>query len=99
MIFHVCPPVRRITISLKLVDYLCAHVNNQWYNYYLYLYPLTKRIPIIPYMTLRSKANFCLTMPLNTCHESPNDILGVQFHSGVACPSFCKVLVCTVLVV
>ena len=32
---HVCPPVRKIIHSLKLVDYLHVQANNPWYNYYL----------------------------------------------------------------
>ena len=32
---HVCPPVRKIIHSLKLVDYLHVHAENPWYNYYL----------------------------------------------------------------
>ena len=32
---HVCPSVCKIIHSLKLVDYLNAQADNQWYNYYL----------------------------------------------------------------
>ena len=32
---HVCPPVRKIIHSLKLVDYLHVQADNPWYNYYL----------------------------------------------------------------
>ena len=32
---HVCPPVRKIIHSLKLVDYLHVHAENPWYNYHL----------------------------------------------------------------
>ena len=30
----VCPPVREIIHSLKLVDYLLVQADKQWYNYY-----------------------------------------------------------------
>ena len=33
--YHVCPPVRKIIYSLKLVDYLHVQADNPWYNYYL----------------------------------------------------------------
>ena len=32
---YVCPSVREIVHSLKLVDYLHVQAVNQWYNYYL----------------------------------------------------------------
>ena len=35
-LYHVCPPVRKIIHSLKLVDYLHVQTDNPWYNYYLY---------------------------------------------------------------
>ena len=31
-IYHVCPPVRKIIHSLKLVDYLHVQADNPWYN-------------------------------------------------------------------
>ena len=31
----VCPPVRKIIHSLKLVEYLQVQAGNQWYNYYV----------------------------------------------------------------
>ena len=34
-LYHVCPPVRKIIHSLKLVDYLHVQGDNPWYNYYL----------------------------------------------------------------
>ena len=34
-LYHVCPPVRKIILSLKLVDYLHVQVDNPWYNYYI----------------------------------------------------------------
>ena len=34
-LYHVCPPVRKIIHSLKLVDYLHVQADNPWYNYYL----------------------------------------------------------------
>ena len=34
-LYHVCPPVRKIFHSLKLVDYLHVQADNPWYNYYL----------------------------------------------------------------
>ena len=34
-LYHVCPPVRKIIHSLKLVDYLHVQVDNPWYNYYI----------------------------------------------------------------
>ena len=33
--FHVCPPVRKMIHSLKLVDYLHVQADNPWYNYYI----------------------------------------------------------------
>ena len=33
--YDVCPPVRKIIHSLKLVDYLHVQADNPWYNYYL----------------------------------------------------------------
>ena len=33
--YHVCPPVRKIIHSLKLVDYLYVQTDNSWYNDYL----------------------------------------------------------------
>ena len=33
-LYHVCPPVRKIIHSLKLVNYLHAQADNPWYNYY-----------------------------------------------------------------
>ena len=38
-LYHVCPPVRKIIHSLKLVDYLHVPADNPWYNYYLDPYP------------------------------------------------------------
>ena len=35
-LYHVCPPVRKIIHSLKLVDYLHVHADNPWYNYYVF---------------------------------------------------------------
>ena len=37
-LYHVCPPVRKIIHSLKLVDYLYVQADNPWYNYYLASY-------------------------------------------------------------
>ena len=34
-LYHVCPPVRKIIHSLKLVDYLDVQADNSWYNYYI----------------------------------------------------------------
>ena len=34
-LYHVCPPVRKIIHSLKLVDYLHVQADKPWYNYYL----------------------------------------------------------------
>ena len=34
-LYHVCPPVREIIHSLKLVDYLHVQADNPWYNHYL----------------------------------------------------------------
>ena len=34
-LYHVCPPVRKIIHSLKLVDYLHVQADNPWYNYYV----------------------------------------------------------------
>ena len=34
-LYHVCPPVRKIIHSLKLVDYFHVQADNPWYNYYL----------------------------------------------------------------
>ena len=34
-LYHVCPPVRKIIHSLKLVDYLHVQADNPWYYYYL----------------------------------------------------------------
>ena len=34
MLYHVCPPVRKIIHSLKLMDYLHIQVDKPWYNYY-----------------------------------------------------------------
>ena len=31
----ICPPLREIIHSLKLVDYLLVQADKQWYNYYL----------------------------------------------------------------
>ena len=39
-LYHVCPPVRKIIHSLKLVDYLRVHADNPWYNLLVcWLYP------------------------------------------------------------
>ena len=35
LLYHVCPPVRKIIHSLKLVDYLHVQADNPWYNYYI----------------------------------------------------------------
>ena len=35
-LYHICPPVRKIIHSLKLVDYLLLQADNPWYNYYLF---------------------------------------------------------------
>ena len=35
LLYHVCPPVRKLIHSLKLVDYLHVQADNPWYNYYL----------------------------------------------------------------
>ena len=37
-LYHVCPTVRKIIHSLKLVDYLHEQTDNPWYNYYLSSY-------------------------------------------------------------
>ena len=34
-LYHVCPHVRKIIHSLKLVDYLHVQADNPWYNYCL----------------------------------------------------------------
>ena len=34
-LYHVCPPVRKIIHSLKLMDYLHVQAYNPWYNYNL----------------------------------------------------------------
>ena len=36
-LYNVCPPVRKIIHSLKLVDYLHVQADNPWYNYYLFI--------------------------------------------------------------
>ena len=33
MLYHVCPPVRKIIHELKLMDYLHVQPDNPWYNY------------------------------------------------------------------
>ena len=35
-LYHVCPPVRKIIHSLKLVDYLHVQADNPGYNMYMY---------------------------------------------------------------
>ena len=35
LLYHVCPPVRKIIHSLKLVDYFHVQAENPWYNYYI----------------------------------------------------------------
>ena len=35
-LYHVCPPVRKIIHSLKLVGYLHIQADNPWYNYYIF---------------------------------------------------------------
>ena len=37
-LYHVCPPVRKIIHSLKLMDYLHVQADNPWYNYYVYFF-------------------------------------------------------------
>ena len=37
-LYHVCPPVRKIIHSLKLVDYLHVQADNPWYNSYIIIY-------------------------------------------------------------
>ena len=32
LVYHVCPPVRKIIHSLKLVDYLHVQADKPWYN-------------------------------------------------------------------
>ena len=39
-LYHVCPPVRKIIHSLKLVDYLHVQADNPWYNYYLSVFTI-----------------------------------------------------------
>ena len=34
-LYHVCPRVRKIIHSLKLVDYLLVQADNPWYNNYI----------------------------------------------------------------
>ena len=41
-LYHVCPPVRKIIHSLKLVDYLHVQADNPWYNYYVYWFKYDK---------------------------------------------------------
>ena len=36
-LYHVCPPVRKIIHSLKLVDYLHVQADKPCYNYYIKL--------------------------------------------------------------
>ena len=35
-LYHVCPPVRKIIHSLKLMDYLNVQADNPWYNIHMY---------------------------------------------------------------
>ena len=35
LLYHVCPPIRKIIHSLKLVDFLHVQADNPWYNYYI----------------------------------------------------------------
>ena len=37
-LYHVCPPVRKIIHSLKLVEYLHVQADNPWYNYYIFIF-------------------------------------------------------------
>ena len=43
-LYHVCPPVRKIIHSLKLVYYLHLQADNPWYNCYL---ALTQLFPVL----------------------------------------------------
>ena len=42
-LYHVCPPVRKIIHSLKLVDYLHVQADNPWYNYYIIYHVIFQR--------------------------------------------------------
>ena len=46
-LYHVCPPVRKIIHSLKLVDYLHVQADNPWYNYYITYLALTQPFPML----------------------------------------------------
>ena len=54
MLYHVCPPVRKIIHSLKLVDYLHVQADNPWYNYNL----LSQIIKHIKYRTSDRERTF-----------------------------------------
>ena len=34
-LYHICPPLRKIIHSLKLVECLHVQADNPWYNYYV----------------------------------------------------------------
>ena len=46
-LFHVCPPVRKIIHSLKLVDYLHVQADNPWYKYYVYFMLLAAYLTLV----------------------------------------------------
>ena len=43
-LYNVCPPVRKIILSLKLVYYLHVQADNPWYNYYLFKFCTSKTL-------------------------------------------------------
>ena len=40
LLYYVCPPVRKIIYSLKLVDHLHVQAEKAWYIYYVWQRPI-----------------------------------------------------------
>ena len=64
-LYHVCPPVSKIFLSLKVVDYLHVQADDPWYNYYV--------LGVLAIFAARAKsramANFALCYQLTEGRE------------------------------
>ena len=69
-LYHVCPPVRKIIHSLKLVDYLHVQADNPWYNYYITYLALTQLFPVlISHREMYTLSISILAMDAYTCDK------------------------------
>ena len=78
-LYHVCPPVRKIIHSLKLVNYLHIQADNPWYNYYLKYYALLLQSRYVSLVALEVEA-----VSLSMMYEYNPKVLYRHFHTFLA---------------